>query len=133
MLTLRVAFTLAAVWPLAIVTSRPRRGLDHYFDFSGLRHLFSESLCYEDYDRPKPAPEPLLAACRRLRIAPGEALYVGDAEVDRLCAEAAGVRLVAFGPAISEAVTRVHSFAELGALLLARAASADACLPDARA
>lgn len=43
----------------------------------------------------KPAPEPLLLACDRLGIAPGEALYVGDDRRDIEAARAAGMASVA--------------------------------------
>ncbi|HEX9024479.1 MAG TPA: HAD-IA family hydrolase, partial [Geobacteraceae bacterium] len=45
---------------------------------------------------PKPHPEPLLKVLQHYRIAPGEALFVGDSEVDRQAALAAGVPFVAY-------------------------------------
>ncbi len=45
--------------------------------------------------RRKPDPDPLLLACERLGIAPGEALYVGDDERDVQAARAAGMPSVA--------------------------------------
>jgi phosphoglycolate phosphatase len=45
----------------------------------------------EDVPRPKPAPDMLDAALRQLRLAPAEALYVGDMGVDIQTARAAGV------------------------------------------
>jgi phosphoglycolate phosphatase len=44
-----------------------------------------------DVPRPKPAPDMLLDALRRLGAVPGEALYVGDMDVDVQTARAAGV------------------------------------------
>jgi len=44
--------------------------------------------------RPKPAPEPILAALEGLGAAPSEAIMVGDSEVDEAAARAAGVRFV---------------------------------------
>jgi phosphoglycolate phosphatase len=51
--------------------------------------------CY-DVSRPKPHPECLQKILGHFRVEPGEALYIGDSEVDRQVAEAAGVPLVAY-------------------------------------
>ncbi len=47
-----------------------------------------------DVPRGKPAPDMVLEACRRLRVAPAEALVVGDSRYDRDAAAAAKVRFV---------------------------------------
>ena len=44
---------------------------------------------------PKPAPDALFALCTRMGIAPKDAVYIGDSEVDVKTAEAAGMRLIA--------------------------------------
>jgi phosphoglycolate phosphatase len=41
--------------------------------------------------RPKPYPEPMLCACETLGLAPGDCLYVGDAERDVIAAAAVGM------------------------------------------
>ena len=43
---------------------------------------------------PKPSPEPILVACRRLGIAPAEGLFVGDFEFDMLAGRRAGITTV---------------------------------------
>lgn len=43
---------------------------------------------------PKPSPEPVLVACRRLGIAPAEGLFVGDYEFDMLAGRRAGITTV---------------------------------------
>jgi phosphoglycolate phosphatase-like HAD superfamily hydrolase len=43
---------------------------------------------------PKPDPAPLLLACRRLEVAPGDAWMVGDGQYDVEAGAAAGVRTV---------------------------------------
>ena len=45
---------------------------------------------------PKPHPDPLYRVLEYYRIAPHEALFVGDSEVDRQAAAAAGVPFVAY-------------------------------------
>jgi phosphoglycolate phosphatase len=43
----------------------------------------------------KPHPEPLLEAARRLRVQPGQCIYVGDDERDIVAGRAAGMGTVA--------------------------------------
>jgi len=98
---------------LGLVTSRIREGIDQYFEFSGLGDRFVVSLAYDDYEKPKPAPDPLLIACIRLGLWPNEAVYVGDAPVDLECAVAAGTHFIAYGDAIPGHQPAVCSFPEL--------------------
>ncbi len=44
--------------------------------------LFDTSICDDDVNRPKPDPEGLLLACRRLGLRGEEIVYVGDSSVD---------------------------------------------------
>jgi HAD superfamily hydrolase (TIGR01509 family) len=43
---------------------------------------------------PKPSPEPILVACRRLGITPAEGIFVGDFEFDMLAGRRAGITTV---------------------------------------
>lgn len=45
--------------------------------------------------RPKPAPDPVEAACRRLGVAPAATVFVGDDRRDVIAGRAAGARTVA--------------------------------------
>jgi len=58
--------------------------------------LFDLTVSAYDVTRPKPHPECLQKILRHFQLAPGQALYIGDSEVDRQVAEAAGVPLVAY-------------------------------------
>lgn len=60
-------------------------------DFLGLTPYLDVVLGPEDVPHLKPAPDMLLAALRRLGVAAGETLYVGDMAVDIQTARAAGV------------------------------------------
>ncbi|MGC2434991.1 MAG: HAD family hydrolase [Desulfobaccales bacterium] len=62
-------------------------GLDGFFELMVGSSMVS---------RPKPHPECLRKILDYFRVAPEEALYIGDSEVDRLLAEAAGVPLAAY-------------------------------------
>jgi HAD superfamily hydrolase (TIGR01509 family) len=50
-----------------------------------------------DVENAKPAPDMVLLACRRLGVAPGEAIVVGDTAYDAKAAEAAGARFAGIG------------------------------------
>ena len=108
---------LAATHALGIVTSRERFGIDNFFQFSGLEAHFRVVVGYEDTEKHKPHPDPLLEACRRLGVAPERSLYVGDAHSDLLCAEAAGAHFVAYGDAIANAERVIRGFDALLPLL----------------
>jgi 2-phosphoglycolate phosphatase len=73
-----------------------------------LASLFDVVLGPEDVPRPKPAPDMLLAALKRLDISPDEALYVGDMTVDVETARGAGVKvwIVATGSDDRETLVR---------------------------
>lgn len=77
--------------PMAIVTAKVRAEMSYQFDRFGLNHLFTVILCAEDAPRPKPYPDPLLGACKRLGVRPKEALFVGDSVYDITAARLAGV------------------------------------------
>ncbi|MDC7224299.1 MAG: HAD-IA family hydrolase [Spirochaetales bacterium] len=85
---------------LAVVTSRTApsllRYLDH-FHLTGYFDLLVEPSCTEKH---KPHPEPVLYALDRLNRPPEQTLFVGDASVDMLSGQAAGVdtAFVLWGP-----------------------------------
>ncbi|MFG0318581.1 MAG: HAD-IA family hydrolase [Planctomycetota bacterium JB042] len=86
---------------LGIVTSKiaaaARRGLARC-DLDADR--FEVLIGADDVERHKPEPEPVLAACARLGVAPEEAVYVGDSPHDIAAGRAAGSRTagVLWGP-----------------------------------
>jgi nicotinate-nucleotide--dimethylbenzimidazole phosphoribosyltransferase len=58
---------------------------------SGLDALLAEVVTSVEVGVAKPDPRPLLVACARLGVAPGETVYVGDRPTDRDAARAAGM------------------------------------------
>ena len=58
----------------------------------GMDHLFDVVVGAGDVVKAKPAPDMILLACRRIGVAPGEAVFVGDSPEDMLAGREAGVR-----------------------------------------
>jgi beta-phosphoglucomutase-like phosphatase (HAD superfamily) len=80
---------------LAICTNRAA-SMDAVMEAFDLGRYFGIVMTALKVANPKPHPEPLLNVLAHFRIAPGEALFVGDSEVDRQAAEAAGIPFVAY-------------------------------------
>jgi len=76
---------------LAVCSNKPRDFTRELLDSLGLAPLMEAVIGPEDAARIKPAPDMLLAALQQLKVAPAEALYVGDMVVDIETARAAGV------------------------------------------
>lgn len=101
----------------AVATNRtdtmPRVMTDH-----GLEGYFDLVVSAADVRRPKPDPEPLLKILDFFQVSPWEMIYVGDSEVDRQAAAAAGIPLVAYRNRDLAADFHVDDMQALGALLL---------------
>ncbi|WP_456427603.1 HAD family hydrolase [Rhodocaloribacter sp.] len=80
--------------PFAVVSSNTRRALTGIFRDPAWGGLTPFVVGKEDVRRGKPDPEGLMRACRRFGVAPGEAVFAGDAPSDRAAAEAAGMPFV---------------------------------------
>jgi 2-phosphoglycolate phosphatase len=76
---------------LGLCSNKPRLFSQKLLDHFGIADCFSVVLGVEDVARPKPAPDMLLAAVRRLGLPTNQLLYVGDMTVDIETARAAGV------------------------------------------
>ena len=103
---------------LGLVTRNSRKSVD--LIQARFHFPFSTIVSREDAP-PKPAPDPILLACRRLALAPDEALFVGDFEFDMLAGRRAGVRTVLLcnpvQPLSPNADHLIASLAELPRLL----------------
>lgn len=80
---------------LAICTNRAS-SMEMIIEDFGLNGYFSCIMTASQVTYPKPHPEPLLRVLDHFGVQPGEALFVGDAEVDRRAAAGAGVPFVAY-------------------------------------
>lgn len=105
---------LSASYPLAIATNRGASmpGILAHF---GLNGFFQAVVTSRDVARPKPAPDMLHEAARRLQYAPHQLLFIGDSELDQAAAHAAGMPFAAYGGAL-QAELRLARHAELVAL-----------------
>jgi phosphoglycolate phosphatase len=100
---------------LAVCTNRAS-SMDLLLESFGLDGYFSCVMTAGRVANPKPHPEPLLKVLEQYGITAREALFVGDSEVDRQAADAAGVPFVAYrGP--MPAVARIDRHLELLDLL----------------
>ena len=84
---------------LGCVTNKTAQFTVPLLKASGLEPYFQVVISGDSVAKKKPEPEPLLAACTRLGVAPCEALMVGDSTNDALAARAAGcpILLVPYG------------------------------------
>ncbi|AMV72497.1 HAD-IA family hydrolase [Desulfuromonas carbonis] len=89
--------TLSTFLPLAVATNRGNSMSEILSHFS-LGQFFQVVITSRDVPRPKPAPDMLHLAARRLGLATEELLFVGDSELDRQAAAAAGIRFVGYKP-----------------------------------
>lgn len=90
--------TLEALEPvvgLAVCTNRST-SMDMVLESFDLARYFGIVMTASKVANPKPHPEPLLRVLAYYRIEPGEALFVGDSEVDCQAARAAGIPFVAY-------------------------------------
>ena len=84
----------------------------------GLEGLFDLVVSALDVSRPKPDPEPLQKVLAYFKVAPHEALYVGDSELDEMAANSAGIPLVAYKNTDLKAAYHIRSLRELADLLV---------------
>ena len=81
---------------LACVTNSHRRIARMELIITGLRRHFPVLITADDVRRPKPAPDMLRAACRRLDVRLDQALFVGDTSTDEQAARRAGCRFIGY-------------------------------------
>lgn len=100
---------------LAVCTNRAS-SMEMLLEAFELDRYFSCVMTAGRVKNPKPHPEPLLKVLDYYGIAADEALFVGDSEVDRQAADAAGVPFVAYRGEM-RAIARIDRHQELLSLL----------------
>ncbi|MET8614823.1 HAD family hydrolase [Streptomyces misionensis] len=84
---------------LAVVTSGGRRYAEDHLTRCGIADHFSTVVSAEDVTHGKPDPEGYLLACRRLGVAPGDAVVFEDSAAGLQAGRRAGARCFAVGRA----------------------------------
>jgi phosphoglycolate phosphatase len=81
--------------PAVIVTNKSQPFADSIVDRLGVRRYFKAIYGAEAFKGTKPSPRPLVEACTRWRVKPGDAVMVGDTIVDMQAGKSAGLTTVA--------------------------------------
>lgn len=106
-----------AGFTLGIATNGSNKITCELLDILGIQDLFSVVVGSEDASNPKPAPDLLLAACRKANVSPRQTFYVGDQPVDAEAARGAEIPtcvIVGRAPVPdSPCIRRVASVADL--------------------
>jgi HAD superfamily hydrolase (TIGR01509 family) len=89
-----VITNLAADYKLGLVSGRLNQFIGELYQLADVEHHFDVVVGFEDYTHPKPHPEPLLIAAKRLGVKAAEAVYIGDSATDKQAAEAAGMPFI---------------------------------------
>lgn len=101
------------------VTNKASRFAIPLLELAGLGAYLEFTLCADRTQDRKPSPTLLLEACRRIEVAPGQMLFVGDSHTDVMAAHAAGCGAVAvtYGYNKQGALERVKPEATVSSLL----------------
>lgn len=94
--TAETLVALSKKYVLGIATSRVKECIYDSPQLGKLQHYFSAAAAYQDTERHKPYPDPLLFAAKQLGITPDACVYIGDVENDIIAARAAGMKAVIY-------------------------------------
>jgi HAD superfamily hydrolase (TIGR01509 family) len=79
---------------LGVASNSPRAVLLHILARLEITEFFAAAISVEDVARPKPAPDPYLAACEALGVDPRASFAVEDSEIGMRSALAAGLTVI---------------------------------------
>ena len=111
----RILAELKARYLLAMATNRGT-SMPYVLKRFGMVETFAVVSTIVQVANPKPAPDLLAFCLQATGVSPGEAVYVGDMENDRIAAEAAGIAFILCGNNTDHPV-RIQRLAELPGLL----------------
>jgi phosphoglycolate phosphatase len=101
---------------VALATNRSAT-IPAIIDYLGLEGVFDAVASARDKVRPKPAPDILDLCLTRAQVAAEHAVYVGDADTDRIAAQAARTHFIAVGERVDHQ-HRVPTLHELPQILV---------------
>lgn len=87
---------LSKNYQLGIVTSRVRGSVFAFPQLKRIESYFSAVVYFEDTEKHKPDPEPLLFCANKMSVDPSEMVYIGDAATDIQAARAAGTKVIEY-------------------------------------
>ena len=79
---------------LAVITSTLREVTKKILLYFKLLKFFDVIVCGDDVKNPKPEPDMIFEACKKLNVRPEECLVVGDTESDEKAAKAANSKFI---------------------------------------
>ncbi len=85
---------LGAWFPLAVASNSDRHLVEMALERIALRDCFAAVVTAQDVERPKPAPEVYVEACRQLGVEPHDAIAFEDSSAGVEAAAAAGLTVV---------------------------------------
>jgi phosphoglycolate phosphatase len=93
----RILQTLSKRFPLALITLRyvVREQIQDELDHLGLAKFFRTVVTTLDVEKPKPFPDALLVAARKLHVPISDCAIVGDSVIDIQAGKAAGAKTIA--------------------------------------
>jgi HAD superfamily hydrolase (TIGR01549 family) len=77
---------------ISLLTTKAQDQADLIIDHFSLRPYFDFVMGRVNEIPHKPAPEPLLMICEKLKVLPGETIMIGDTELDIQCGKNAGTK-----------------------------------------
>ncbi len=107
---------LRVSYKTAIATNRSDT-MNQVLKEHGLKGYFDLVVSSLDVKAPKPAPEALLKILCHFGVSAGEAIYIGDSQIDEMTAKAAEISLIAYKNRNLSAIYHVDHFREVKDLL----------------
>ncbi len=99
--------------PIALVSNSPVAFVRRSLQLAGFEEIFDVVLSAHEVERPKPAPDPYLEACRRLGVEPGPAVIaLEDSPSGVAAAVAAGLTVIGVPSLEGVALEEAHVLAE---------------------
>ncbi len=92
----RVLKILSKNYKLACVSNSHTKIMHWQMRMSRLNKYFEVVISADDVKRPKPAPDMLLKACRKLKVSPAQSVYIGDTKTDIRAGKSAGCQVIGY-------------------------------------
>ena len=104
---------LSQLYPLALVTNKPRQFTEPLVQQLGIGHLFKAIWCADDVAKAKPEPDMLLSLAKQQQLFAADILLVGDSENDIFAARAAGMPVIALSYGYNHGQSIAHNKPDL--------------------